>query len=72
MSYKVNIKNIYLQHCNAWDALFGGEYSGVDNDETVKQYHKKYHAKLISDMRQYTHIEFDTESDYVLFMMEWS
>jgi hypothetical protein len=74
MSYKVDFKSIYSAHSNAWYALFGGEYSGFDCDETIKQYHEKYHAKLIDDVRvrRYTDIEFDSESDYVMFMLEWS
>ena len=78
MSYRAKVNDIRQAHYNAWDALFESIYSGHSIEETERLYYEKYHAKLIygkshfGQIVNYEFIEFESESDYVMYMLEWS
>ena len=73
MSYKVKIKDIFVAHENAWKAVVGDNSWVWSWDQVDNAYHDRYHATLIrGGDKSYKFIEFDSEADYVMFMLEWS
>jgi hypothetical protein len=74
MSYKVKIKDIFVAHENAWRAVVGDNSWVWSWDQIDNAYHDRYHATLIRGGvdKSYTDIEFASEADYVMFMLECS
>ena len=74
MKYRSKLESVYSAHKNAWFALNGAEITPHTVDEVIKEYWNKYHIKLIFNKlrKEFEFVEFESEEQFVLFMLEWS
>ena len=74
MTYRAAVKNINEAHRNAWYAVVGECAASLSWDQIDSAYEEKYNVKLIREPNSgpYEFIDFNSKSDYILFMLEWS
>jgi len=77
MKYKAKFDDVYIAHNNAWLALFKSDFVQLTDHDLNHLYHETYKARLIklnenAMNESYAFIEFDSEEDFLLYMLEWS
>jgi hypothetical protein len=74
MKYRATYKSILPTYNKAWGALHTPFILNWTWEKIEKEFKEKHHATLIrsAETNFFEFIEFESEGDFVLFMLEWS
>lgn len=73
MAVKYLVNNRYNSEPTWWSNFLDIEYAKVKMTEDLKDYlQRHYRVNFIVEPGYYIWLEFDTEQDYIMFVLRWS